>query len=221
MKRLILRLLFLTVIVILAGCDSVSPSPGGETTDVPLLPSTMTPYVPPTSGSPSTVAPSPTVIVVAATPTVQPESTPTVAAPDLPDEPPPPEVAEWPAEVARLINAERAAAGLPAMAYNETLARVAQQHANECSQRGACSNTSADGVGAEARLEQEGYFSVQADQSWAMSGTPRDVVAWWMDQVAPDDWNRRMILSERYTEIGIGVAPAEWGYYFIAVFAQP
>lgn len=47
---------------------------------------------------------------------------------------------------------------------------------------------------------------------------PQGAVDWWLDEVPPNDWHRRMLLANYYSEVG--VAEADWGYYFIAVFGQ-
>jgi hypothetical protein len=42
-----------------------------------------------------------------------------------------------------------------------------------------------------------------------------------MDETPPNDPHRRTLLSSWVTEVGIGVAPASWGYYIIADFGRP
>jgi hypothetical protein len=43
-----------------------------------------------------------------------------------------------------------------------------------------------------------------------------------MDEVPPDDWHRRTLLSTWVTEIGVAVVPTGRGdYYFIADFGRP
>ncbi len=115
------------------------------------------------------------------------------------------------------INAERERHGLYQLAYNETLALAAQAHAQDCSQRGSCSHTGSDGSDAATRAQRAGYQGA-IDESWAWSALPLDAVNWWLDEAPPDDWHRRMLLSESLGQLGVGVAPAPTGYYFIAVF---
>jgi uncharacterized protein YkwD len=211
-------LLALAAVATLAvGCDSIAdiaPPVGEEPTEGP----TVTPYVPPSTEEPPTTAPPTTEPPPQATTEPPPTTSPSIEAPDVS---PPASVSDWPQEVARLINGERNQRGLAPFNYNDTLALAAQAHANDCSQRGSCSATGSDGSDLDTRLSRVGYQPAAADQSWGMSPTPAEAMDWWMSQSPPDDWPRRMILSETYTEIGIGVAPASWGYYFVLIFARP
>jgi uncharacterized protein YkwD len=144
------------------------------------------------------------------------------------DAPPAPKPAEPPSsdatglsqQVWEHINGERDRYGLYQLAYNEKLALAAQRHAEDCSQRGSCSHDGSDGSDEQTRVRRVGYQG-SVDESWAWSASPMDAVAWWLDEVPPNDWHRRMLLSDLWREIGVGVAPADFGYYFIAVFGRP
>jgi uncharacterized protein YkwD len=120
-------------------------------------------------------------------------------------------------EVWRHINGERDRQKLYQLAYNEKLALAAQRQADDCSQRGSCSHTGSDGSDEAERVRRVGYQG-SVDESWAWMASPMDAVNWWLDEVPPNDWHRRMLLTEYFTEVGVGVAPAETGYYFVAVF---
>jgi uncharacterized protein YkwD len=120
-------------------------------------------------------------------------------------------------QIWQLINGERDRHQLYQLAYNEKLALAAQRHAEDCSQRGSCSHTGSDGSDEAVRVLRVGYQG-SVDESWAMAMAPANAVHWWLDEVPPNDWHRRMVLSDWATEIGVGVAPAAAGYYFIAVF---
>ncbi len=134
---------------------------------------------------------------------------------------PPADVADWPREVVRLINEERAANGLPPLAYNETLAQAAQAHADDCAARGWCSHTGSDGANIKTRILRAGYSPTNWAECWAWSRSPQHAVEAWMDETPPDDPHRRTLLSAWLSEVGVGVAPASWGYYFIADFGRP
>jgi uncharacterized protein YkwD len=128
----------------------------------------------------------------------------------------------WPEEVYRLINAERATAGLAPYVYNETLAQAARLHGQDCLQRGSCNHTGSDGSNVTQRVTRAGYAASGAAECIVYSRTPQEAVAWWMDEVPPDDWHRRTLLSTWVTEIGVGVVPIGNGYYyFIADFGRP
>ncbi len=154
-------------------------------------------------------------------PTIPPAEAPPVAAPPA-GSTAPPEIAGWPAEVFALINAERAAAGLSPFAWNDTLARAAYLHGLDCQQRGSCNHTGSDGSTVKMRVTRAGYPTVGAAECIVYSRTPAQAVHWWMDEVPPNDWHRRTILSTWVTEIGIAVVPNHLGsYYFIANFGRP
>lgn len=170
-------------------------------TDTPIVLQLPTPT--PASASPdSTVAP--TVVAVA-----------TVA-------PLPADIAAWPGEVWRIMNETRAAHGLPPYSYNDTLALAAQAHAEDCSQRGSCSHTGADGSDIKTRVQRVGYTGSYAE-CWAVRPSPQGVIDIWMDETPPNDPHRRTVLHTWFTEVGIGVAPSPWkGYYYvIADFGRP
>lgn len=208
------------LVLLLVACDSIDPIPAWtpdivalETADASSQP-TITPYV----ALADTPAPTPLPPVTATLPpTTAPAGTamPTVAPPA--NALPPASVADWPQEVARLVNDLRARNGLSPLTYHAVLAQAAQQHANECSQRGTCSNLGADGSDVAARLARLGYTAARSDQAWALSAASTDAVSWWEG----DDWPRRLMLTADYTEMGVGVAPASWGYYFVVVYGRP
>ena len=137
-------------------------------------------------------------------------------------QPLPADVAVMPAEIFRLINEQRAMYGLRPLAWNATLARAAQLHADDCYARGWCGHTGSDGSTMKERIIREGYDPMRWSECWAWYGTPELAVAMWMDEVPPDDPHRRTILSTWLTEVGVGVVPGNThGYYFIADFGAP
>jgi uncharacterized protein YkwD len=167
---------------------------------------------------------------VAPTPSPLPQATPDAASTatpvGLPDgalaAPVPSDVADWPYETVRLINDVRAQHGLPPLSYNETLAAAAQVQANDCAARGWCSHTGSDGSDIKTRILRAGYAPASWAECWAVRPSPQGAVDIWMDEVPPDDPHRRTLLATWLTEIGIGVAPTDWGYYyFIADFGRP
>ncbi len=182
-------------------------------TPVPPPTATPLPPAPPaTSAAAITSADEP-----AATPTAPPEPPPAPAPPEAPAD-----IAHWPAEVFRLVNAERAAHGLPPYAYNETLAFAARLHGQDCLQRGSCNHTGSDGSNVKTRIIRAGYDAAGWAECLVYSDSPAGAVAWWMDEVPPYDEHRRTLLSTWVTEIGIAVIPIGGGYYyFIADFGRP
>ncbi len=173
----------------------------------PVPPPTETPLPPPTA------APSASPLPVAS-PTELPTSPPSPAAP-------PADIAAWPRETVRLINEVRARHGLEPLTYNETLAQAAQAHANDCVQRGWCGHTGSDGADIKTRILRAGYDPSGWAECWAHNQTPQDAVDVWMDEIPPNDPHRRTLLTTWLSEIGVGVAETDWGYYFIADFGRP
>ena len=164
-----------------------------------------------------TEAPSPTSVAEAEAPATE-TPVPTPA----PSPEPPADVAALPGIVFRLLNEQRAAYGLPALAWDETLAAAAQLHANDCYERGWCSHVGSDGSTYKERIIRAGYDPVRWSECWAWYGTPELAVAMWMDEVPPNDPHRRTILSDYLEEVGVGVVPGSGhGYYFIADFGTP
>jgi uncharacterized protein YkwD len=136
--------------------------------------------------------------------------------------PPPADVSALAGEIYRLINEQRAAYGLPPLAWNGTLAYAAQLHADDCYARGWCDHTGSDGSTYKERIIRAGYDPVRWSECWAWYGTPEMAVAMWMDEVPPNDPHRRTILSDYLMEVGVGVVPGNGhGYYFIADFGTP
>jgi uncharacterized protein YkwD len=161
-------------------------------------------------------------------PTATPE--PTVSAPPseaVEDEvvanpAPPADTSALASEIFRLVNEQRAAYGLPPLAWNATLAQAAQLHADDCYVRGWCGHTGSDGASYKTRIIRAGYDPVRWSECWAWYGTPEMAVAMWMDEVPPNDPHRRTILSDYLVEVGVGVVPGNGhGYYFIADFGTP
>lgn len=154
-------------------------------------------------------------------PAVTPATEALVASPPSPTTAPPADVAEWPYETVRLINQVRAQHGLGPLAYNETLARAAQVQADDCARRGWCSHTGSDGSDIKTRILRAGYEPASWAECWAQRQTPQGAVDIWMDEVPPNDPHRRTLLTTWLSEIGVGVAQTDWGYYFIADFGRP
>lgn len=203
---------------------SADALPAGHPLVLPLqAPAEVTHARPPTA-TPPRPTPTPTRITLP-TPTATADGSaplPTVAPTAPPAAAPPADVADWPRAVFDAMNQVRAAHGLPPYLYNETLAVAAQRHAEDCSQRQACSHTGSDGSTIQIRIERVGYVGTGAE-CWAAQKTPQGAVDVWMDETPPNDPHRRMMLHTWFTEVGIGLAPSPWAgyYYIIADFGRP
>ncbi len=163
----------------------------------------------------------PTATPLPPTPTLLP---PAPSPPSLPTEQIPPPASppqQWSETIYRLINEARAAEGLPPLAYNLILAQAAQAHAEDCATRGWGSHVGSDGADLLTRLRRAGYEGTGWAECWAQSLSPQAAFDAWMDERPPNDPHRRTILSTWLTEVGIGIAQADWGYFFIADFGRP
>lgn len=193
------------ILPLTAPAEVIARAPAPPATPVPQPTTISAPAPPVTADTPETPAASPPT----ATPLPQPA-------------PPPSDVAALPGAIFHLINAQRAQHGLPPLAWNATLARAAQRHADECYTRGRCGHTGADGSTMKERIIREGYDPVRWSECWAWYRTPEEAIYFWMNETPPNDPHRRTILSTWLTEVGVGVVPGHpHGYYFIADFGMP
>ncbi|MGN0691828.1 MAG: CAP domain-containing protein [Oscillospiraceae bacterium] len=114
--------------------------------------------------------------------------------------------------VLELINKERAANGIEPLALNDTLAEAAQLRADECAS--VYSHTRPDGRSCFTVLDDYGISYSCAGENIAYGYTSAEaVVRGWLDS-SP---HRKNILSEKYTETGIGYDPTtnSWTQIFI------
>ncbi len=123
-------------------------------------------------------------------------------------------------QIASLINAERANAGLPALTINAQLAAAAQGHAADMACNNMISHTGSDGSSAYARVLASGYSGSFSEEIIYAGGGPQAATIYWMN----DQPHRDAILNPNSTEFGVGYAYFSNGVYgdFIAVnFGSP
>lgn len=187
-------------------------------TQAPTEPPTQAPTEPPTE--PITEAP------------VQPatqEETTAMVSPDTPAETVPPEeptadnelenriaanmdtYAEFIQEVVRLTNEQREQYGHPALAYDETLTKVAMYRSIECADNNLFSHTRPDGTNFGTVLEYYGVQFTFAAENIARGHTSPEMV---MEGWLRSDGHRANIVSEKYTSIGIGISIDSKGRLF-------
>ena len=115
-------------------------------------------------------------------------------------------------EVFRLVNVERASAGLPPYAWDAHLAIAAQRHAEDMSANDYFSHESLDGRSFADRAGEAGYDASPRGENIAQGyGTPDAVMAGWM----ASDGHRANILATGSTEIGVGLTEDR---YWVQVF---
>lgn len=110
-----------------------------------------------------------------------------------------------------LINRRRVARGLRKLRLNPRLSRAARRHTRDMVRRRYFSHVSRGGADVADRLRRSGY--IRPNSSWAVGenlawgsgrrATPRQIVRGWMRSPG----HRQNMLSRRFREIGVGVAP--------------
>lgn len=122
-------------------------------------------------------------------------------------------------EVARLVNAERAKAGLPALKINWQLSRVARYKSADMANKGYFSHNSPTYGTPFKMMENFGLRFSSAGENIAYGQrTPAEVMRDWMNSPG----HRNNILSRSYTEIGVGLAKNKNGVcYWTQMFMKP
>jgi uncharacterized protein YkwD len=119
------------------------------------------------------------------------------------------------ARVVELLNAERAAHGLPPLTWENRLATAASSYAGSMAGGNFFSHTGPDGSDVVRRAEAAGYvgWSFLGENLAAGQPTPERVVAGWMNSPG----HRANVLAPSACEVGIGHAynPAsKYGNYW-------
>lgn len=169
----------------LGGCKWKDCNPSG--CDAPTCPPEVQPTATPAPTSAPTQSPAPTQAPTAA-------PAPTDDADALPG------VSAYAQEVVRLVNIERADAGLAPLTMDATLSAAAQRRAQEIDE--SFSHTRPDGSSCFTVLKDFGITYRACGENIAKgSPTPERVVEGWMNSAG----HRANILSANFTTIGVGV----------------
>ncbi len=130
--------------------------------------------------------------------------------PEQPDDPGSvPGVLAYEQEVVRLVNAERASYGLPALSIRAGLCQYARVKSQDMHDSGYFSHTSPNYGSPFDMMKSFGITYSHAGENIAMGySTPEAVVSAWMNS----EGHRANILSASYTELGVGYA-ADGGYW--------
>lgn len=146
-----------------------------------------------------------------------PSETPdTPAQPDIPETPEQPDdpgsvpgVLAYEQEVVRLVNAERASYGLPALSIRADLCQYARVKSQDMHDSGYFSHTSPNYGSPFDMMKSFDITYSHAGENIAMGySTPEAVVSAWMNS----EGHRANILSASYTELGVGYV-ADGGYW--------
>jgi len=124
-------------------------------------------------------------------------------------------VSKFEQEVIRLVNVERANAGLPALKYDWELARVAKHKSQDMKQHNYFSHTSPTYGSPFTMMQNYGIQYKSAGENIAKGQTSaQQVVNAWMNSSG----HRANILSKDYTHIGVGYV--ESGHYWTQMFIK-
>lgn len=121
------------------------------------------------------------------------------------------------AEVVRLTNLERAAAGRSALVAHPSVTAAAVAHSEDQAARQRMGHTGSDGSDAGTRLTRAGFtWRAWSENVAAGQRTAHDVVTAWMNSAG----HRANMLSSSFTTIGVGVATgADGSRYWTMVLA--
>jgi uncharacterized protein YkwD len=114
------------------------------------------------------------------------------------------------ASVVCLVNVERTSRGLPALRRDGDLAQAARGHAVDMARNNFFAHVAPDGDTLSDRLGKAGYgrpgdgWRAGEDLGWGTGerATPNAMVDAWLDSPG----HRRILLSNSYREIGVGVS---------------
>ena len=126
-------------------------------------------------------------------------------------------------EAINALNAYRSQNGLPAYKVNSSLARAAQAHSNDMACNNLFVHTGSDGSTPESRVAATGYVASSMSENVYGSYPPlngQGVVNWWATDTT-DPRHGQNLLSNTYTEIGVGYSFFNNFGYYVLVLAKP
>jgi uncharacterized protein YkwD len=124
------------------------------------------------------------------------------------------------AELIGRLNAERTAAGLPALVVDGNLVAIARIRSSDMAARGYFSHTSPDGQSAFTLLDQWGIPYSWAGENLARNNYPiGETTAIATEDLMASPPHRANMLSPNYTRVGVGYAEDGSGMrYYTIVF---
>lgn len=121
-------------------------------------------------------------------------------------------------EVLDIVNAERSAAGLPALSWHEGAAEVAYLHSLDMDVRDFFDHTNPDGQLPWDRLDEAGIgWSAVGENIARGYGSPTSVMDAWMNSSG----HRANILNGTFTHVGIGVHDDGLTIWWTQLFLVP
>ncbi|NLE29779.1 MAG: CAP domain-containing protein [Phycisphaerae bacterium] len=122
-------------------------------------------------------------------------------------------------EVFELTNQERAKAGLPALTWNDNLAKAAEAHCQDMIDRNYFAHNTPENLTPGDRATVAGYNWLWVGENIAAGyTTPEQVMQGWMN--SPD--HKENILRIQFKELGVGVRVSPVGrVYWVQEFGTP
>lgn len=128
-------------------------------------------------------------------------------------------------EIIKLVNAERTAKGLSALAADTKLAAIGRAHSKDMLNNDYFSHTNLSGCSSSCRVTAAGYaWQATGENIFTMSGydlsakeTARYMVEGWMDSPG----HLANILNSTYTNHGVGLAISGKTIYATSLFSNP
>jgi uncharacterized protein YkwD len=126
-------------------------------------------------------------------------------------------------ETLKAINDYRAQNNLPAYTLNDQLAKAAQSHANDMACNSLTGHTGSNGSTPESRVKDAGYVYSQVSENVQYSYPPltgAGVVNYWINDKT-DLRHGRNLVSDTFTQVGIGYSFFNNFGYYVLVFGAP
>ena len=106
---------------------------------------------------------------------------------------------------------------VPALSGHKKLHQAAQKHADDMAMNSFFSPTGSDGTKVSDRVRNAGFSYRAVGENIARgTRTAKQSVQGWIKS----DGHCRNLMSSRFTYIGVGVAKANYGFYWVQVFAS-
>ena len=114
-------------------------------------------------------------------------------------------------------NRERAAQSLPALQWDEALAKAARKHANRMAFYNVVEHQLSGEPNLEARLTEAGARFGSIAENIAVASNPETIHAGWMDSPG----HRKNILNPKLTAVGIAAVRGSGGLFAVQDFSMP
>lgn len=120
-----------------------------------------------------------------------------------------------------LVNAARAESGQNELAFDDELAKVARTHSRAMRDEGFFGHKDPSGNGLRKRLNENGVAFSSAGENLAQVNHGSNPAAVAHQQLMSSPEHRDIILTGKFTKVGVGVARSGDTFWFTQVFVKP